>query len=377
MRVRIPRLGLPNGDCKGDLHYGDSGNRVPEMESARRSLLLVVLISVAACGDSPTSVTAPTQAGSTGSGDAGQTLLVYAGRSEELVGPLVERFKSESGVDVDIRYGTSSEMAATILSEGSNSPADVFFAQEPASLGSIALLLEPLPESLLSQVPDRFRDPDGLWVGTTVRSRVLAFNPDLIGEDQLPASYKDLVDPRWHGRFAIAPTNASFIAFVSAQILLEGEDSARQWLQGIALNDPIEFDGNSPIAAAVDAGDVAMGLINHYYLLRLEAEQGDITARNHFFPVADAGSLLMPAGASILASARNQNSALAFVEFVLSAESQAYFAESVFEYPVVEGVPGPIGTPALEDLVSPNLPSVDLAAVLDKATDLIAEAGLL
>ena len=136
-------------------------------------------------------------------------------------------------------------------------------------------------------------------MGVTVRSRVLAFNPELVAEDDLPASYKDLVDPEWSGRVGVAPTNGSFVAFVSAMILTEGEEAALEWLEGLAANDPITFDGNAPIAAAVDAGDVDVGLINHYYLLQLAAEQGETTAQNHFFAQPDAGSLVMPSGISI------------------------------------------------------------------------------
>lgn len=334
-------------------------------------LLATLMLVVAACGG------AASTSSVTGEQGEGRTLTVYSGRSEELVGPLVERFEQESGIQVEARYGSSSEMAATLLTEGSDSPADVFFAQDPASLGSVAELMAALPETLLSMVPERFRDPDGLWVGTTARSRVLAYNPELVAEDELPASYRDLVDPKWSGQVAIAPTNSSFIAFVSAIILLEGEEAALSWLSGMAANDPVEFDGNSPIAAAIDAGDISVGLINHYYLLELGAEQGGTTARNYFFSNPDAGSLVMPAGTSILSTATNRSAAETFITFLLSSESQSYFAETVFEYPVVEGSPSPEGAPPIDSLVSPDLASTDLASVLDRATDLITEAGLL
>ena len=305
-----------------------------------------------------------------------EVVTMYSGRTEELVAPLIERFEKASGVDVEVRYGSSPEMAATLLTEGANSPADIFYAQDPASLGSVADLMTPLPESVLSLVPDSFRDPDGLWVGVTMRSRVLAYNPELVAEEDLPASYKDLVDPEWSGLVGVAPTNGSFVAFVAAMILIEGDEATLEWLQGLAANDPLTFDGNAPIAAAVDAGDIAVGLINHYYLSELAAEQGGVTAQNHFFGQPDAGSLVMPSGISMLATAQNPVSATRLIMFLLSAESQAYFAETNFEYPVVAGVPAPEGVPALETLVSPSLSTIDVASVLDRATDLIAEAGL-
>ncbi|HKZ18760.1 MAG TPA: extracellular solute-binding protein [Acidimicrobiia bacterium] len=333
-------------------------------------LVLLIGVLLLACGGGAAATIPPT------SGADGGTVVLYSGRTEELVGPLLSRFEEETGLETDVRYGSSPEMAATILTEGTDSPADLFYSQDPASLGSVADLMEPLPESLLGLAPERFSDPDGRWVGVTARSRVLAFNPELVAEADLPASYRELTEPEWSGRFGIAPTNGSFVTFISAMILLEGEEATGRWLEGIAANDPVTFDGNSPIAAAVDAGDLELGLINHYYLRELGAEQGSITAQNHFFTEPDAGSLVMPSGIGILSTASNPEGAEALIEFLLSSESQAYFAETNFEYPVIADAPAPEGLPAIDTLVSPVLSSADLAGVLDQATDLIAAAGL-
>lgn len=342
------------------------------MKYATRALAALLTIPiVASCGSSTGGATFPTTTVA-----AGGTVTLYSGRTEELVAPLIQRFEEATAIDVEVRYGSSPEMAATLLTEGADSPADLFYAQDPASLGSVADVMVPLPESILSLASAAFRDPDGLWVGVTVRSRVLAFNPELVPEEELPASYKDLVDPEWSGRIGIAPTNGSFVAFVSAMILTEGEEATLEWLEGLAANDPITYDGNSPIAAAVDAGDVDVGLINHYYLLQLGAEQGGTTGRNHFFGEPDAGSLVMPSGISMLATARNPAGAAELIAFLLSSESQTYFAETNFEYPVASGAPAPAGAPALDSLVSPVLSAMDMADVLDRATDMITEAGL-
>ena len=335
---------------------------------------------VVACGADTVATTgtasAPVTSGTIRVTSGPGTLTLYSGRTEELIGPLIDRFESETGTGVQVRYGSSPEMAATLLTEGENSPADLFYAQDPASLGSVAEMMAPLPESVLDLVSDPYRDPDGVWVGITVRSRVLAYNPELVGEADLPTSYKDLVRPEWSGLVGVAPTNGSFVAFVSAIILTEGEEAALEWLEGLAANDPITFDGNAPIAAAVDAGDVAVGLVNHYYLRELAAEQGEVTAENHFFAQADAGSLVMPSGISLLATAANPDGAVDLIAFLLSDDSQAYFARTNFEYPVAAGAPAPEGVPALETLISPSLSATDMASVLDLATDLIAEAGL-
>jgi iron(III) transport system substrate-binding protein len=305
--------------------------------------------------------------------------VVYSGRGEELVGPLLELFREQSNLDVQVRYAGSTELAATLLEEGENSPADVFFAQDPASLGAVAEagLLAPLPDDILGRVPERFRDAGGRWVGTSGRARVMVYNTKALSAAELPSSIWELTDPKWNGRVAIAPTNGSFLAFVSAMILTDGEERTLEWLKGIAANEPLAYDENSPIVSATDAGEVEIGLVNHYYLLRLQEEQGEVSAANHFLRSGDPGALVMPAGAGVLATSQNPEAALEFVRFLLSEEAQRYFSEETFEYPLVSGVPPSTTLPPLEDIPTPDLNLSDLAGIIDRATDLVAEAGLL
>jgi len=328
-------------------------------------LLLVLTTVVAACG------------GSTTADDlTGGSLVVYSGRSEELVAPLVERFETETGISVEVRYAGSGELATTLLQEGDASPADLFWSQDPAFVGAIALedMFEPLPDDILARVPARFSDSQGRWVGVTARARVFVYNPDLVAAP--PADIWALTEPEWAGKVGVAPTNGSFVAFVSAMVLTEGEERTLEWLSGIASNDPVIFDGNAPIVAATDAGDIAGGLVNHYYLLRLADEQGVATAVNHSFPSGDPGSLVMVSGAGLLKTAENRDEALRFLEFLVSDETQAFFLSEILEYPLVEGAGTPPGQTPLADLPTLDLDLSQLATTVDRATQLIAEAGL-
>jgi iron(III) transport system substrate-binding protein len=342
----------------------------------RPALALLLAFTVAACGTAGSEGTVPDTSASTTAGE--RQLVVYSGRSAELVEPLIEQFEDATGIDVEVRYAGSGELATTLLQEGDQSPADVFFSQDPAYAGAVARagLLRELPADVLSQVPARFSDEEGRWVGITARNRVFVYNPDLVAEADLPADIWALTDPVWQGRLGIAPTNASFVAFVAGMLLTDGEERTLQWLEGIAANDPVIFDGNSPIVAAVDAGDVAGGLVNHYYLLRLQAEQGAATARNHFFQTADPGALVLPTGVGVLTTAAHPDEALEFVRFLLSEPAQSFFLEEVLEYPLVEGIGTPSGQVPLADLPTPDIALSDLATVLDRATELISEAGL-
>jgi len=327
-----------------------------------RSLLLplavTVTLIVAACG----------------SNQGDNTLTLYSGRSEELVQPLIDQFEEATGIEIDVRYGESPELAATLLAEGEETEADVFYAQDPASLGSVAALLAELPNTILSSVDERYRDRDNRWVGTSGRVRSFVYHT---GTDiPLPQTIDDVTNPAWASQIGVAPTNGSFLAFVAAMILERGEEATSEWLEALAANDPVDFPANSPIVAAVDARQIDGGLVNHYYLLRLRAEGAGADAENHFIPAGDVGSLVMPAGAGILASTSNLETARRFVEFLLSRQAQEFFATETFEYPLVEGVEQAEGLPPLSEIVAPDIDLSALSGVLDRATELVAEAGL-
>jgi iron(III) transport system substrate-binding protein len=346
-----------------------SRSRVP---LARASIALSIVATLAACGPGTSGSPQPTQA-ATGSG----ALVVYSGRSEALVGPLIERFETETGIDVQVNYAGTSELAATILEEGDASPADVFFSQDGGALGAIAEegRLAALPQATLDKVDPAFRSPDGLWVGVSGRARVAAYNTEELTPADLPASILDFTDPTWKGRLGWAPSNASLQSFVTALRVIEGEDAARAWLEGIQANEPKVYEGNSQALQGVAAGEIDVAFINHYYLLAALAE-GDLPVANHFFPGADPGALINVAGAAILTSAKNAAAAQAFVDFLLTDESQAYFAEETFEYPLVEGVEADERLTPLEDIAAPEIDLSDLAD-LQGTIELMQDVGVL
>jgi iron(III) transport system substrate-binding protein len=309
-----------------------------------------------------------------GSGGSGDLLIVYSGRSEELVQPLIDQFAESTGIEVEVRYAGSTDLAATLLQEGDSTEADVFFAQDPASLGSVAGLLTELPQSVLDSVDPRFADRDGRWVGTSGRVRTFIYNTGT--SNDLPLTIDDVTDPSWFGEIGVAPTNGSFLAFVSAMILERGEEETLRWLQSLAANEPQDYPKNTPIVAAADAGEIEGGLVNHYYLLRLRAEGEGNNSENWFIPAGDVGTLVMPAGAGILSGTDVPEAARQFVEFLLSEPAQTYFATETFEFPLTHGAQPSGGLPALEDLNTPDIDLSQLADVLDDATRLVSEAGL-
>jgi len=333
--------------------------------------LPLLVLALAACGGDDGGQAAEP------SGD--ESLTVYSGREEEIVEPLFERFEEATGIEVDVRYGDSAELAATIAEESENSPADVFFAQDPGSLGAVEQegLLAELPQELLGRVEPRFRDPDGHWIGTSGRVRVVAYNAESLSEDDLPDSILGFADPRWRGKIGFPPTNASFQAFVTAMRLTLGDDRTREWLERIKANEPKLYDKNLPTVEAVGRGEIEIGFVNHYYLFLAKEEDPDLPVENHYLAAGDPGALVSVAGAGVLESSDQPEAAGRFVEFLLSDEGQRFYAEEAeeAEYPLVAGVGPKEGLPPLDELQGPEIELDALGPELERTLELLNEVG--
>jgi iron(III) transport system substrate-binding protein len=312
-----------------------------------------------------------------GCGGGRDALTIYSGRTENLVGPLLEQFSEETGIAIDVRYGDTNDLALLLSEEGDRTPADVYWGQSPGATDFLSErgLLAPLSQAVLDLVPERFRDRDGRWVGVSARQRVLVYNRDLVDEDELPDSVLELTEPRFEGRVALAPTNGSFQDFVTALRQLEGEQAAADWLRGMADNGARTYANNNAIVEAVGRGEVEMGLVNHYYNHRFLAEDPGLPSRNHQFAPGDVGGLLIPSSASVTASSDDTEDAERFIAFLLTEEAQEYFAAETFEYPVARGVPPAADIPPLSTLRPPDEPA-DRLGDIEGTGRLIAESGL-
>ncbi|GAB1422216.1 iron ABC transporter substrate-binding protein [Anaerolineales bacterium] len=310
-----------------------------------------------------------------------EPLTIYSGRSESLIGPVLDMFTEASGIEVQVVYGDTAAIANQIFEEGKNSPADVYIAQDAGALGLLSKneLLEVLPEETLELVSNpAFVSPIGEWTGLSGRARVLVYNPETLEALglELPESILDLTDEIWRDQVGWAPTNASFQANVSAMRLLIGEDETLAWLEGMVNNGVRAYEKNTPVVQAVINGEVAVGLVNHYYLYRFLAEDPELTTSLYYFPAGDPGALINVAGAAILKTSDQKEDALTLINYLLSEEAQTYFAEETYEYPLIEGVEPSFDLVLLEEIEMPDLDLSDLDD-LRGTLELIEESGAL
>jgi iron(III) transport system substrate-binding protein len=262
-------------------------------------------------------------------------IIIYSGRSEDLIGDLIGDFTKQTGIEVDVKYGDTTQLAMLILEEGSKSPADIFFAQDAGALGLLDNnnMFEKLPNNITKNVSTNFKSSNDRWIGTSARARTIVYNTEKVNVAKLPQDLMALCDPEYKGKVGWAPTNASFQSYISALIQEQGDKITREWLRCMIQNDTKSYAKNTAIVEAVGRSEILYGLANHYYLYQILGQNPDYKIENHYFDGSEMGNFVNVAGVGVLNSSQNYNSAMKFVEYLMSEKSQNYFVEKTNEYP--------------------------------------------
>jgi iron(III) transport system substrate-binding protein len=333
--------------------------------------------ALAACGGDTAS---PPQPGSSAPTlDRNATLVLYNAQHDTLTKAWVEAFTAKTGIKVEIRQGSDLTMANQLAAEGSASPADVFLTENSPAMSLVenAGLFAPVDKATLAQVPAEYSPSTGNWVGIAARSTVLAYNPAMVPEADLPKSIMDLQDPKWKGRFGAAPKGADFQAIVSAILELKGEEATKTWLAALKAGGQAHT-GNSAAMKAVNAGTAATAIIYHYYWYgdQAKTKENSDKVKLHFFGNSDPGAFVSVSGGGVLKSSKHPAEAQALLSFITGKEGQTVLANSTaFEYCVGKDVPS---NPALKPLAELGAPKVDPAKLNSrKVVELMTAAGLL
>ncbi len=352
----------------------------PSRRTSALALAATALLGLTACGSgSGAGSGGDTTAGGTGAA-AGDALVIYSGRNENLVGPLLDDLKKDVGTPVEVRYGDSSQLSAQLAEEGERTNADVFFSQDAGALGALAKAgrLAALDDATLAKVEEGYSDPGKHWVATSARARVIAYNPTKAPAIATSTTIDDVLDPQYKGRIGFAPTNASFHSFVTALRVAKGEDGAREWLTKFKANAPKAYEKNTTVLEGVESGEVDLGLINHYYWYERVAEKGkdNVVSAIRFLNSEDPGSLINVAGVGILQNTDQKEAATKAVNFLVGQRAQTYFADETAEYPVVAGVTTTQhDLPALSSLKRPTIDLNDLDS-LPATLEMLNQVGL-
>jgi len=347
-----------------------------------RLMIAALAIFFASCDNktqTPASAAKAETSAVTQTPEAEQTLLIYTGRKTKYAQPLFDAFTKETGIKITVKEGKTAQLANTILREGANSPADLFFAQDSSNLGALSNqgVLEVLPAETVKKVDARYAGPKADWVGTSGRARVLVYNKKMVKAEELPKSIEDLADPKWKGRLGWAPGNGSFQSHVTAMIKVLGKDKTAAWVKALKANEVQDFPKNTPIVKAVAEGKVAAGLVNHYYLYKVRLDMKEaLDAENHFFADGDAGMFINVSGIALLKSSKNKAAAQKFIDWMLGEKAQAFFKDSNYEYPLAAGVSAFAELKPLDQI---NPVKIDLGDLdkIEETVELLEENGAL
>ncbi|QLD89530.1 extracellular solute-binding protein [Natronomonas salina] len=306
-------------------------------------------------------------------------VTVYSGRSEVLVGDLVAYVQDlYDDLTLDVRYLGANEAVNQIETAGQNSEADVFFSVNAGALGQLAEAgrTRPLHEDVAGLVREEFRDDDNRWIGTSGRARTIPFNTEAFSGGDVPEDILAFPDEdAFDGEMGWAPSYGSFQAFVTAMRLLEGEDTTRQWLQGMLDSGVQRYPDEYQVCQAIADGEITAGFTNHYYIQRVLDNRPDAPLETAFTR-GDAGAIFNVAGAAVVDSANDPEMAANFVRHLLSGEAQDYFARTTFEYPLIPGVE-PIGAlPTIDELNPPSDLDLTQLSDLEPTIRLMRDAGV-
>jgi iron(III) transport system substrate-binding protein len=357
-------------------------------------VFLVIMLLVSACGgaapaateapvatDEPSvSVLPATEAPAVEAAEVSGQLVIYSGRAEPLLQPVIDAFKAKyPSVEVLLKAGSNSELANALIEEQANPQADVFITTELFTVQSLAqqgVFQSYLPDGA-DQLPAEFIGADNLWTGLTRRARVIMYNADLVSQEELPTSILDLTDPKWKGQIAAAgSTNGSMQAQIAALRQLIGEEETQAWLNGLITNEVTFFGGHTDVRKAVGAGEFKLGLVNHYYYYLQKAEGSNVGI---IFPDQGEGQIGLitnATAAAVVNGAPHVDAAQAFMDFLVSPEGQKLFAEQNYEYPLLPGVDLHPDVQPLDEFRFADVNVVEAAQDFEATFDLMETVGL-
>jgi iron(III) transport system substrate-binding protein len=307
-------------------------------------------------------------------------LVIYSGRREQFVLPLIEKFEQQTGISVQLLSGSASEYALRIMDEARNPRADIFFANDAGVMEKLRLegMLMPYSSPALEIIPSDLRAEDGSWIGLSGRARVFIFNQDLISEEEMPQSIFDLADPQYANQFAITRAGSeAMISHLTAVRLLYGDEVLEELIRGMLANEPAILGGHTDIRKAVGAGEFTFGLVNHYYYhLQLLEEQDNNVGGIYLDQGEDQlGTFLNVAGIALIEGAPNQAQAERFIEFLLEPEQLMMFATLNHETPVLPDAPVSEPIRPIESFRRAPVSLTELGAAWEETIGIMERAG--
>ncbi|KTC50766.1 MULTISPECIES: extracellular solute-binding protein [Pseudomonas] len=303
-------------------------------------------------------------------------LTLYNGQHKEIGEAIAKAYEAKTGIHVNVRKGSSNQLASQVMEEGERSPADLIYTEESPPLNNLGEkgFLAKTDDSTLNMLPPEYVAKDGSWIGVTARVRVVAYNPKLIDEKDLPETVLEFAEPQWQGKVGFVPTSGAFQEQAVAIIKLHGREAAEEWLTGLRAFGKT-YTNNMVALKAVENGEIATVLVNNYYWFALQREKGQLDSKLHYFSNGDAGGLITISSAAVLKSSKHPREAQALLAYMASEEGQRVITQTTAEYPLHKGMVSDRGLKPFDELQAPAITPADIGNAED-ALDMERDVGL-
>ncbi len=313
---------------------------------------------------------------------AADQLTVYSGRAERLIKPVLDEFTAKTGIKIALLSSGTTELVNRMKAEGDRSSADVFITNDAGSLelARTAGLFRPLSMREVERaIPPQFRATDNSWIGLSGRFWIITYNTTLVKPNHIK-SLLDLADPTWKGKLAIPNAGSEYLqAGVSVIRASIGDDRTKTFLEGLRDNAGTQvYQKSSQIVEAVAKGQVALGIVNHYYVYRHLATQpaAPIAVLMPDQQEGGMGAIMNVAGIGVLKHTPRVEQAKLLVEFLVSQAGQKIFADLDKEYPLHPEVQADPALVERKSFRAAMVPLAKLAELRAPTLRLIEQVGM-
>jgi len=270
---------------------------------------------------------------------AGEKLMVYTSMKENLIGGLRDAFvKKYPDIAFDYYSAGAGKLMAKIAAERQSGKmaVDVLWHSEVPDFYKLKQegILEKYVSPEAKNVKSPVTDPDSYFTPARLATLGIVYNTKKVTNP--PKEWKDLLDPRFKGGFAIANPAISGTAFVSVAMLVNA--MGWEYIEALARNGTIVGQGSGQVVDDTASGDLMAALGVDFITI------GKIKKGAYLALIFPKEFPVMPSPIAIIKGTPNRKAAEKFVDFLLSKEGQTILMASG-TLSIRSDVPMPPGMP--------------------------------
>jgi iron(III) transport system substrate-binding protein len=242
------------------------------------------------------------------------SVSLYSSASTGPSNAIAEAFKKKYGINVSVYRAGSADVATRVQSEESanRQQADALIIEEPA-LGLIVQYLAAYDSPERARIDVAYKAPQSTLIRMYMAQ--IGWNSNAVKAGTAPADWKDLLDPKWKGRFGSLDPHVTATT-LAWQVLME-KLYGPGFIQQFGANQPKLYASTNAMSQAIVSGEIDLGLTNSFGVIQM-AETGAPMAG-----VVPKSTVLFGGNVAVFAKAPHPNAGRLFVDFACSAEGQS------------------------------------------------------